>query len=147
MKRLTEKRDGQNVIPLRQNGKIKWSICSAGLGDAPTKYLYGDHADRLAAIEDILGDEYDLDRLRELGQADREGRCIVLPCKKGDTVWRIVHDAAPHITKDRCTDIKYENRDIWVHLIGDRVMGGWNFGKLLFLTREDAEAALRREQE
>ena len=129
--------------------------------------------DRLAAIEDILGDEYDLDllqkqiqayregryiilkepeqagvsRLRELAEADREGRCIVLPCKKGDTVWRIVHDAAPHITKDRCTDIKYENRDIWVHLIGDRVMGGWNFGKLLFLTREDAEAALRREQE
>ena len=107
----------------------------------------GDIVRRLAAIEDILGDEYDLDRLRKLAQADREGRCVVLPCKKGDTVWRIVHDAAPHITKDRCTDIKYENRDIWVHLIGDRVMGGWNFGKLLFLTREDAEAALRREQE
>ena len=104
-------------------------------------------AARLAAIEDILGDEYDLDKLMELVQAKRKGRCIVLPCRKGDTVWRIVHDAAPHITKDRCTDIKYENRDIWVHLIGDRVMGGWNFGKLLFLTREDAEAALRREQD
>ena len=102
---------------------------------------------RLKKIEDILGDEYGLDELREMVQAKRKGRCIVLPCKKGDTVWRIVHDAAPHITKDRCTDIKYENRDIWVHLIGDRVMGGWNFGKLLFLTREDAEAALRREQE
>lgn len=102
---------------------------------------------RLAAIEDILGDEYDLGKLMELVQAKRKGRCIVLPCKKGDTVWRIVHDAAPHITKDRCTDIKYENRDIWVHLIGDRVMGGWNFGKLLFLTREDAEAALKGEQD
>ena len=161
MERLTEKRDGQNVIPLRQNGKIKWSICSAGLGDAPTKYLYGDHADRLAAYEDTglepgeiekamdivksavsAFEDFGVDRLAELAQADREGRCIVLPCKKGDTVWRIVHDAAPHITKDRCTDIKYENRDIWVHLIGDRVMGGWNFGKLLFLTREEAEAAL-----
>ena len=102
---------------------------------------------RLKKIEDILGDEYDLDELREMVQAKRKGRCIVLPCKKGDTVWRIVHDAAPHITKDRCTDIKYENRDIWVHLIGDRVMGGWNFGKLLFLTRAEAQAALRREQE
>lgn len=107
----------------------------------------GDIVRRLAAIEDILGDEYDLDELREMVQAKRKGRCIVLPCKKGDTVWCIVHDTAPHITKDRCTDIKYENRDIWVHLIGDRVMGGWNFGKLLFLTREDAEAALRREQD
>ena len=110
-------------------------------------YMEFDIINRLAAIEDILGDEYDLGKLMELVQAKRKGRCIVLPCKKGDTVWRIVHDAAPHITKDRCTDIKYENRDIWVHLIGDRVMGGWNFGKLLFLTREDAEAALRREQD
>ena len=33
---------------------------------------------RLAAIEDILGDEYDLDRLRGLVQADREGRCVVI---------------------------------------------------------------------
>ena len=31
---------------------------------------------RLAAIEDILGDEYDLDRLRELVEADKEGRRI-----------------------------------------------------------------------
>ena len=79
MKRLTEKRDGQNVIPLRQNGEIKWAICSAGLGDAPTEYLYGDHADRLAAIEDILRDEYELDRLRELVEADRPETCPIQP--------------------------------------------------------------------
>ena len=35
--------------------------------------------DRLAAIEDILGDEYDLDELAEKVQANREGRCVVLP--------------------------------------------------------------------
>lgn len=34
---------------------------------------------RLLDIEDILGDEYDLDRLRKLVEADREGRCVVLP--------------------------------------------------------------------
>ena len=34
---------------------------------------------RLVTIEDILGDKYDLDRLRELVQADREGRCVVIP--------------------------------------------------------------------
>ena len=33
-------------------------------------------AARLAAIEDILGDEYDLDRLRELAQADKENRVL-----------------------------------------------------------------------
>ena len=36
---------------------------------------------RLAAYEDILGDEYDLDHLRELKKADDEGRCVVLPFK------------------------------------------------------------------
>lgn len=34
---------------------------------------------RLKKIEDILGDEYDLDELREMVQAKREGRCVVLP--------------------------------------------------------------------
>lgn len=109
------------------------------------------------AIDKLLRDDAELesyrdlgpiDHLRELVQADQEGRCIVLPCKKGDTVWRIVHDAAPHITKDRCTNIKVENKEVWVNLIGDRVMGGWNFGKLLFLNEKEAEVALKaREQD
>lgn len=44
---------------------------------------------RLSKIEDILGDEYDLDRLKELVQANREGKCVVMPCKPGDTVYYI----------------------------------------------------------
>ena len=42
--------------------------------------------ERLKAIEDILGDEYDLERLRELARADREGRCVVLPCEPGHEI-------------------------------------------------------------
>lgn len=41
---------------------------------------------RLATVEDILGDEYDLDRLRELVQADKDGRCVALPSE--DAVFR-----------------------------------------------------------
>ena len=41
-----------------------------GCKDCPIAVAF----DRLAAIEDILGDEYDLDRLCELAQADREER-------------------------------------------------------------------------
>ena len=33
---------------------------------------------RLKKIEDILGDEYNLDRLRELAKADREGRLEII---------------------------------------------------------------------
>ena len=147
MERLTERDTNGTAMAVCCGENCKRNFCCENGGFAECGDI-DDIIDRLAAIEDILGDEYDLDRMRELAQADRGGRRIVLPCKKGDTVWRIVHDAAPHITKDRCTDIKYENRDIWVHLIGDRVMGGWNFGKLLFLTREDAKEALKaREQD
>lgn len=39
-------------------------------------------------MEEIVGD-YDLDRLRELLQADRDRRCIFLPCKVGDTIYKI----------------------------------------------------------
>lgn len=39
---------------------------------------------RLAAIEDILGDDYDLDELREMVQAKREGRCVVLEKRCND---------------------------------------------------------------
>ena len=35
--------------------------------------------DRLASIEDILGDCYDLDHLRELVEADRDGRYKIIP--------------------------------------------------------------------
>ena len=46
---------------------------------------------RLAAIEDILGDEYDLDRLRGLVQADREGRCVVIhPNSLTDDNYKII---------------------------------------------------------
>ena len=69
MKRLTQK--DENGYYLTGDGIYScWSV--------PEKFR-GEDIDRLAAIEDILGDEYDLDRLRELAEADREGRCVVLP--------------------------------------------------------------------
>lgn len=45
---------------------------------------------RLSAIEDILGDDYDLDRLKEMVESDREGRCVVLPCKVGEPIWEVL---------------------------------------------------------
>lgn len=36
-------------------------------------------ASRLALIEDILGNDYDLDRLKELVTADKEGQCLIIP--------------------------------------------------------------------
>ena len=44
---------------------------------------------RLVTIEDILGDEYDLDELKEVVQAKREGRCVVLKFAPGSKVYRV----------------------------------------------------------
>lgn len=44
---------------------------------------------RLKMIEKILGNDYDLDRLKELVEADREGRCVVLPVKPRETFYTI----------------------------------------------------------
>lgn len=60
---LTEKRDGQNVIPLRQDGKTKWSLASAGMGKSSTQFLYGTHADKLAEYE-AIGTVEELQKLK-----------------------------------------------------------------------------------
>lgn len=51
--KLTEQRDGQNVIALRQDGKRRWAIASAGMGEKSTRFLYGEYADKLAEYEEI----------------------------------------------------------------------------------------------
>ena len=83
-------------------------------------------------------------RLRELAEADKDGRCVVLPCKVGDTVWRIIRDGEPHITRDEVRDMYFaDDMTPCVELVGGRVTFTEKFGKTVFLSREEAEKALR----
>ena len=83
-------------------------------------------------------------RLREIAEADKDGRCVVLPCKVGDTVWRIVRDGEPHITRDEVRDMYFaDDMTPCVELVGGRVTFTEKFGKTVFLSREEAEKALR----
>lgn len=83
-------------------------------------------------------------RLREFAEADKDGRCVVLPCKVGDTVWRIVRDGEPHITRDEVRDMYFaDDMTLCVELVGGRVTFTEKFGKTVFLSREEAEKALR----
>lgn len=97
------------------------------------------------AISEIT--EFDglpIDRLRELSEADRDGRVVVLPCKQGDTVWRIVRDGEPHITRDEVRDMCFaDDMTLCVELVGGRVTFTEKFGKTVFLSREEAEKALQ----
>lgn len=72
--RLTEKRDGQNVIPLRQDGKTKWALTSAGMGNASTQFLYGTHADKLADYE-AIGTAEEFKTLKEIDEDLRLQYC------------------------------------------------------------------------
>lgn len=83
------------------------------------------------------------ERLRELAEADKDGRVVVLPCKVGDTVWRIVRDANPHITRDEVRDMYFaDDMTLCVELVGGRITFTEKFGKTVFYTREEAERAL-----
>nr|DAV91291.1 MAG TPA: hypothetical protein [Caudoviricetes sp.] len=92
-----------------------------------------------------------LDRLRELAQADREGRCVVLPLKPGDTIY-----TTRWFDKvlETCTDSKGKpfKRERFQHKVVKEKFSPFHldyteFGKSVFKTREEADAALRREQD
>ena len=103
---------------------------------------------RLKKIEDILGDEYDLDRLRELAKADREGRCVVLPCKVDDDVYiNILGRTLPFtvISISQMSSTPTFKAQHGIRLV--YIFKADDVGETVFMTRAEAEAALRREQD
>lgn len=98
----------------------------------------------------------DYNRLRELAQADKEGRCVVLKCKPNATVWFIksAFSIAHFPIEGNHVSIKGVacDGDIYCSAITaynkiSRSFYMSDIGKTVFLTREEAEAALRREQD
>lgn len=105
--------------------------------------------DRLASIEDILGDEYDLDELREMVQAKRDGRCVVLPCKIDDDVYINLFGRTLDATVISISELA--STPTYKAMYGIRlcyIFKADDVGRTVFLTREAAEEALKaREQE
>lgn len=105
--------------------------------------LYG----RLKAYEDIAELCGGFDRLRELAEADKDGRVVVLPCKVGDTVFARLDNKSKYVCECKVKQIVVGNigfvtfapigapeREYDVSLRG--------FGKTVFLSREEAERAM-----
>ena len=88
-----------------------------------------------------------LKHIRELAEADKDGRVVVLPCKVGHRVFALL-DTDKHISECEVKKIGLGNEIGFVGLepIGARgreygvALNG--FGKTVFLTREEAEKAL-----
>lgn len=83
-------------------------------------------------------------RLRELAEADKDGRLVVLPCKVGQRVFALM-DTDKHISECEVKQIGMGNEIGFICLepIGAKgreygvALNG--FGKTVFLTREEAE--------
>ena len=90
-----------------------------------------------------------IDRLRELAEADKDGRVVVLPCKEGDTVWMYGEDfgtVLPYtidlisfVGKGCGYSANYNHNG---ELIDGIDFEDDDIGKTVFLTREEAEKAL-----
>jgi hypothetical protein len=97
-------------------------------------------------------------------QAESEGRLVVLPCKVGDTVYRIASgrvggkrrvsysgEYAVQEFKISCDYVTGNGLDMFAHMFLDdgkpatsyEIFSSNNIGKTVFLTREEAEATMK----
>lgn len=90
--------------------------------------------DKLCREMSDLRTELALPTYERLRAVIQEGRLLVLPCKVGDTVYRVFapDGREPVISAHTLMSVEYIVR--WIG----------KFGKTVFLTHEDAEAALKK---
>lgn len=100
----------------------------ARLTPAEVHSLWGEWNAMMSVLNSIGG----YDRLRELAEADKDGRVVVLPCKVGTATYYIHYPIAFYPDESE-PEIK---RGIFTLPDLDR------FGHSVFLTREEAEKAL-----
>ena len=100
-------------------------------------------------IESAFSDDTSkVERIRELLKADKDGRVVVLPCKVGDPVYEVT--SRKTISEYRVKAIRVElfctiiEWDITAGFVDKSIFGVPvdEIGKTVFLTREEAEAAL-----
>ena len=98
--------------------------------------LYG----RLKAYEDIAELCGGFDRRRELAEADKDGRVVVLPCKVGDTVYFALLGRI--IEKQIFSIVSFSN-STRIYCGGtSEYFRPEDIGKTFFLAREEAERAM-----
>ena len=98
-----------------------------------------------------IGECGGLARVKELAEADKDGRVVVLPCKVGDTVWVTRNPWTGKLLKKPidayANGMKKFSHGLYVNLLFDtRKINGTrdyeinHIGKTIFLTREEEDA-------
>ena len=101
-----------------------------------------DFVDRLAAYEDIAELCGGFDRLRELAEADKDGRVVMLPCRRGDELWTYCDHPIKRVYSFTVSDVSTMNGRTVLNTLGLGTIRPEDIGKTVFLTREEAERAL-----
>lgn len=114
-----------------------------------------------AFIQDLISDQKAseaLSRLRQLAQADKDDRLVVLPCKVGDMLWVTGRDNVPREMALEAPDIRTvctDEDNLCMSTCNRKPDGfcayrlrndGADVGKSVFLTREEAGKALKTKE-
>lgn len=162
MERLTKRIEGGQAVFHECHG-------TCGTCDGANCYCIGPMVDRLAAYEDTGLEPQDIisavdmakiacalhelnaykdigpiDHIRDLLQAEHDGRLVVLPCKVGDSIYiPDLEKKIPVKVRVQGISISVSGRTI-LHFGGYPVECAWGdgCGKDWFFTSEEAEAAL-----
>lgn len=128
---------------LCQSPHYPYEVIRENIGD------FLEQLERRREIEEIVAD-MPIDSLRELVEADREGRCGIPPVKLHQTIYRVFDGKILEETVCKAIWEPFMPRPRWkVWVMGSGLPYYWNdcIGKTVFLTREAAEAALKGEQD
>ena len=109
-----------------------------GLGPDEVTALQKDWSDLCTVIGECGG----IDRLRELAEADKEGRVVVLPCKVGDGLWTFCSHPVEQVYSFTVTSISTLNGRTMLNTSRCGVIDARDVGKTVFLTHKEAEKAL-----
>lgn len=170
MKRLTDYHVGENGAYMKCSGNCPGGLCEnckefekiidrlaayedTGLG--PEEILTGKELVEVACAMNLLK-EYQaigpIDHLRELAQAEKDGRLMVLPLKIGDTLFDTTMGDIKELTVKSIPMMLFPH-GLRISLNATNYRGAflpiekWQIGKTMFLTREEAEAALKKRGE
>ncbi len=81
-------------------------------------------------------------RLRELAEADKDGRCVVLPCRQGDKLWTYCDHPVKRVYSFTVSDVSTLNGRTVLNTLGLGTISPEDIGKTVFFTREEAERAM-----
>ena len=137
---------GCKVCPLAKAFEQLAAYEDTGLTPEEVEIMRETKADAQFMLTELCG-FCDYDRLCELAQAEKDGRLLILPCKIGDEVY-LNMDGKTYPLKVQGISVAAGSIGCVIHFGGWPVMNAWgsDFGKILFSTKEEAEAALNKKE-